>query len=188
MKQLHVKRRPRSKSGESAMPRSWKRRLARAILIVFALVAAVPASTLMLDGPANPATARAQDDARAGMQSSLITENSSPQHALTELERLAGKEDETPEYFEEEIGMLAGARNIHSNPGGSVIGYVVDLEPSQATAALDKLMAQGGWSKVQLGQQGGSTYIKKGGRCTWALATCTKSANATSIVYRCVVS
>lgn len=125
----------------------------------------------------------------AGIRSSSLVGGPSLDALLARLEETSkADEGDLPGYFEAELGLIEGARDVRVNDGGNTVGYVVDRAPSDAIDTISDLMKQKGWLHVSLGNDGGATFVKRDGVCTWALVTCTEVGDATSVVYRCVVA
>lgn len=160
------------------------KRLAIACVAVAALVLAAPMSGVILKGEAE-ASPRASTD--EGIRASDIIGSGDMQGALQRLEELAvASERPLPEFFQEEIGLLKGARDVRANGAGSVVGFMVDDTEDGTFESLRAHMLQKGWSEVSLGSVDGATFVKDGGACTWALVTCTQVGQATGVVFRCV--
>ena len=124
-----------------------------------------------------------------GIDASRLAGIDDPFERLDEIERLAqASTANIPAAFLDEVGLLSGARDIRASDDGTVVGYAVDLDAGDAFARLSEHMAARGWKAVPLEQGTGATFVKEGGRCTWALATCTETGTATSIVIRSVIA
>ena len=163
-----------------------QRRLATALVVVAALIAAVPVSGALVGesriadtaGPSSVGI-RAQALSQAGDIDGLVSQ-------LEETARADGKAS-VPAWFQREIGFLPGARDVRAD-GASVVGYLVDVTCDDALAALNAHMKALGWTAIPLGDIAGATFMKQSGACTWALATCTQVGASTSIVFRCNVA
>ena len=161
------------------------KRLAAATAIVIALVAAVPISGSVFEGMPSPS---AQAVADGGIRAASIVDEGDARETLSRMEELAlaGKA-QLPVYFEEEIGLLDGARDVRVDETGRVVGLLVDKPSREVLACIREGMARTGWSAISLGGAEGATFVKEGGTCTWVLVTCTQVGLATAVVYRCVV-
>lgn len=159
------------------------RRRVRAIALVAGLLVAIPASGLVVDSGYGVARAQASD----GLRASSVIDGLDPYGSLERIEQVAaGAEASLPPYFEEEIGLVEGARDLRADSSGLVVGYVLDMPCDQAAKAVSAHMEEAGWSEVELGGVSGATFVKEGGSCTWTLVTCTQAGSATSVVYRSV--
>lgn len=166
-------------------PDVQKRRLAMAIAIVACTLALAPVSGAVFMGLHRLPLSVASEE---GIWAANIVDDRDVQGALSRLEELAQTgERSLPEFFEKEIGFLAGARDVRSSGAGRVVGYLVDDGSREALESVRRLMSRAGWSEVSLGGEQGATFVKEGGDCTWALVTCTQTVSATAVVYRCVV-
>ena len=124
-------------------------------------------------------------DVRFGVHAESVLHAASADEVLESIERFAMKDGEpVSEWFQAEVGLLPDARDVRSGNGGRVVGYVVDCGVDEALASLEAHMEALGWTGVPLGQGDGFTFVKSSGRCTWALATCTRIGSATSVVLR----
>ena len=159
------------------------KRLACACAIVLAAISAVPLSGMLASQPAAaqaPATS-------GGLRASDIVNEPDPLQALDKLELAAESAPcRLPLYFEQEIGLPIGARDVRVNGDGSVVGYVMDESPPTAFNRIRSQMEDAGWTEVPLGSILGATFVKAGGSCTWALASCVEVGCSTSVVFRCV--
>ena len=160
------------------------KRLACACAIVLAAISAIPLSGMLTGQP----TAAAQvPTASGGFRASDIVNESDPFQALDKLELATECAPcRLPSYFEQEIGLPAGVRDVRVNDDGSVVGYVMDESPPTAFKRLCSHMEDAGWTEVPLGSILGATFVKAGGSCTWALASCVEVGCSTSIAIRCV--
>lgn len=161
------------------------RRLGVASCLVAALVLLVPVYDLALGGAERPA-----DGASAALDLSSVLQAPDAESALARLEDAAevglSVHAKLPEALQREVGVPDGARDVRVADGG-VFGYVVDVPPAQAMDQLTSHLALRGWSGVPLGGLDGATFVKEGGTCTWALATCTQVGDVTSVVVRCML-
>lgn len=154
-----------------------------AIAIVAALVLCVP----LVDAAAKAVDGQARmPDAAIGIDAQSMVSGLGADEFLERLESFAPARGDVPTWFQDEIGLLSGARDVRS--AASVIGYLVDGEAVETCALLEAHMVQRGWSCVPLGGVDGFTCMKPSGACTWVLATCTQVGSATSVVMRCNVS
>ena len=155
------------------------RRPVKALIIVVAIVLAVPAADLWLRsvgiGQEAGFTPLSLDAA------SLIVGND-PDEALAKIEELVQRTGDVPEWFESEIGILPGARDVRAS--GPVVGYVVEVGCEKALEDVEALMEMRGWTCVPMGDVNGATFLKESGPCTWAFVTCTQAGSATSVVTR----
>lgn len=163
------------------------KRLAAAIAIVAAIVVAVPLSDAVL---------RALDAQSAvvvepvGLNAGALLQGDSAEDVMTRLEEAAAAEGtagDAPAWFQGEIGFLPGARDVRVGSGGAVVGYIVSGDCGDVLEQLCAHMGKHGWSSVPLGEVCGATFVKEGGTCAWALATCTQVSSSTSVVFRCQV-
>lgn len=160
-------------------------RLLMAAVIVVALVATVPITSLVFKDVPSPS---AQAMADGGIHAASIVDEGDADGTLNRLEKLAeASQTQLPAYFEEEIGLLDGARDVRADDTGRVVGFLVDITSHEAFGCVRENMAKAGWSEISLGDAEGATFVKEGGACTWALVTCTQVGSATAVVYRCVV-
>ena len=160
------------------------KRLACACAIVLAAISAIPLGGMLTGQPAAAAQTPA---ASGGLRASDIVNEPDPLQALGKLERAAESAPcRLPSYFEQEIGLPAGARDVRVNGDGSVVGYVMDESPPTAFKRLCSHMEDAGWTEVPLGSVLGATFVKEEGSCTWALASCVEVGCSTSVVFRCV--
>ena len=162
-----------------------RRRLAAAVAIAVGLVAAVPLSGYVIEGvTASPEQAMAD----GGIRAEDLVEAADVNATLGRIEQLADAgQGQLPGWFEEEIGLLRGARNVRVDGTGHVVGLLVDGALHDALEDVRESMMRAGWSAVSLGEAEGATFVKEGGTCTWALVTCTQVGSSTAVVYRCVV-
>ena len=160
------------------------KRLACACAIVLAAISAIPLGGMLTGQPAAAAQTPA---ASGGLRASDIVNEPDPLQALCKLELAAESTPcRLPSYFEQEIGLPVGARDVRVNGDGSVVGYVMDKSPPTAFEQLCSHMEDAGWTEVPLGNILGATFVKEGGACTWALASCVEIGCSTSVVFRCV--
>lgn len=162
------------------------RRLATALFVVAALIAAAPLSSV-LAGKAN--TANTVVFPPAGMRAHALAQAEDAESAVSQLESMARAEGgkPVPPWFDREIGFLPGSRDARVD-GGTVVGFLVDGTCDDVCAALIAHMQARGWTSVPLGEVEGATFMKQSGICTWTLATCTQVGSATSVVLRCNAS
>ena len=121
----------------------------------------------------------------AGLQAESVLQAGSIDEALEAIEQaVVQDQEELPDWFQAEVGLLPDARDVRVGNAGQVVGYVVDCDLDQALSSFEEHMESLGWKGVPLGQADGFTFIKSSGTCTWALVTCTQIASATSIVIR----
>ena len=161
-----------------------RRRLVVALLVVMALVAVAPLSSVVAGG-----THVADAAPRfPGFQAQDLAKAESADDVARQLEDMTRAEgvSTVPSWFQDEIGMLPQARDVRTD-GISVVGFVVDSAYDEALAALTAHMKERGWSAVPLGEAEGATFMKQSGVCTWALATCMQTGASTSVVLRCDV-
>ena len=159
-------------------------RLLRAVAIVLAIVLSAPGASALANVGGGHVEAAG---AARGIDASSLTAGTADE-ALERIEGLAyGKEQDVPEYFEREIGLLPGWRDVKTGAEGSVVGYVVEGDCETVLPMLVEHMQQRGWVAVPLGSADGYTFSKREGSCTWALATCTQVGEAVSVVFRCLV-
>lgn len=161
------------------------KRLAMAVAIVVVLVAAVPITGIAFEALSG---SPAQAVADGGIRAADIVGEGDAGETLNKIEELAdASQAKLPAYFEEEIGLLDGARDVRANDTGRVVGFLVDGSSHEAFDCVRENMIRTGWSEISLGETEGATFVKEGGSCTWALVTCTQVGPATAVVYRCVV-
>lgn len=161
-------------------------RIVKAAVVVCLLVAVAPLSKLLCGVFSCDSTARLVD---GGIDAAELVAGIDPFASLGRLEKLAGLQPSVlPRYFEEEVGLPEGAREIRVNSDGSIVGYVVQDKAESVHQLVSRHMASFGWSEVELGAAKGSTYLKESGSCRWGMATFTQVGPATSVVFRCVVS
>lgn len=158
-------------------------RLARAVVVVCAIVLAAP----LIDGAAGAAAAEPPNSIPAeGIHAGELLAGGDAETALARIEHRAETADdalsEASAWFLEEIGFLPNARDVRWS--GSVAGYVVDDESAAVFGQLRLHMQRRGWRCVPLGDVDGATFLKGFGQCSWALATCTQVGEATSVVIR----
>ena len=151
-----------------------------ALAIVAALVLAVPLGDMA-------AKAAFHHEPQVGeevrLDARFITSAASSDEVLERLEAFALAGGSVPTWFQDEIGLLPGARDVRS--GASIVGYLVDGEADETCALLEANMTQRGWSCAPLGGVEGFTCMRPSGSCTWAMVTCTQVGAATSVVTRC---
>lgn len=124
-----------------------------------------------------------------GLDAGALIEGHDAFESLAKIEEAASTGETTvPQVFLEEVGVLPGAQDIRSMGNGTVVGYVVDGESQEVMDLLDESLRKRGWKAVPMGLEGGATFIKSGGRCTWALATCTQMGSSVSVVLRSVIT
>ena len=160
-----------------------KGRIAKAVAVVIALLAFVPASGLVVerldDAACSPSDA-------PGFNAAQVIGGRDP---LGMLERLEEMDEATgvdlPASFDGEVGLVDGARDVRVGEGGCVVGCVLDCDAPQAFRRVDEHMRAKGWAQVSLGGVEGATYVKQGGDLRWTLVTCTQVGAATSMVFRC---
>lgn len=157
-------------------------RLCLAAAIVAAIVFAAPA----IDALAFRDSATGiVPDGQMGIRAKSVLDAPSFERALEELEaRASPAEAEVPDWFEEEVGFLPGARDVRVDGSGRVVGYVVDCDAEDALDGLKLHMQSLGWTAVPLGQVEGFTFLKPHGSHTWLLSTCTQTGAATCVVMR----
>lgn len=161
----------------------WRRRLALALAIVVAIVVVGPVSNAVF---AVAGTASGATPANAALRASDLIAGGDVDKALSNIEQAAEpgatSADSVPDEYAEEIGFMAGARDVRAS--GSVVGFVVDGACDDAYEKLCAHMELKGWAAVPISAMTGATFVKESGRYTWALATCTQVGNATSVVLR----
>ena len=158
-------------------------RILRAVAIVFAMLLAIPCVNAMLEATSG----LEQTTVAEGIDSKAIMRFEDPFDALDILEGMASADGaEIPEALSQEVGFIAGARDIRIDASGTVIGYSVSGQSSGTLANLTEHMRALGWSSVPLGGMEGATFVKQDGEYTWALATCTQAGDSTSVVVRCM--
>ena len=163
----------------------WHRHI-KAAIIVSLLVGIVPASGLIGGASSRDSVVRNVDD---GIDAAGLVAGFNHLESLERLEELTDVVPTAlPRYFDEEIGLPAGAFDARVNSDGLIVGYVVDDVAESAHQLVSQHMVASGWSEVGLGAVQGSTYLKSSGSCKWALATFTQVGSTTSVVFRCVVS
>lgn len=161
------------------------KRLTWAVAIVVALVAAAPITGIAFGSLSG---SHVQAIADGGIRAADIVEEGDAGKTLSRIEELAeASRAQLPAYFEEEIGLLDGARDVRADETGRVVGFLVDKSSRDAFDCVRENMVRAGWSEVSLGGAEGSTFVKEGGSCAWALVTCTQVGQVTAVVYRCVV-
>lgn len=155
------------------------KRPVKALIIVAAIVIAVPVADLGLrsagieqEAPFTPVS----------IDAASLLEGGGPDEALARIEELAARTEALPEWYESEIGILPGARDIRVS--GPVVGYIVEGDCEAALDDAAALMESRGWTCVSMGDVNGATFVKKSGTCSWALVTCTQAGHATSVVTR----
>lgn len=159
-------------------------RLARAVVIVALVVLVVPVTNFAVERHSD---AHARDPGSGLVRFPQLGATGDPFEVLQAVDdsmQLPGAS--VPGYFDDEIGLPDGCRDVRTD-GESVVGCVVDDEASETMRAIDEHMRNEGWSSVPLGETEGATYVKEGGACQWTLVTCTQVGNASSVVYRCIV-
>ena len=162
----------------------WKARLLRASIVVAALVAIAPASSLIA-GVAESGTAT---NAANAIRASALVGAADPFTAVERIRSASHADDaRLPDYFQAEIGLVEGARDVRVGDGGTVVGFSIDEPADRALQLVSSHMGQVGWHGLQLGGGLGATFVKQEGECTWTLVTCTQTGSATSVVYRSVV-
>ena len=160
-------------------------RLLKAVAIVLAIVLSAPGVSTLAHIGADHAEAVG---VMQGIDAQALTAGST-EEALDRIEKLAFEDrQDAPSYFEEEVGLLANCRDVRVGAGGSVVSYVVEGDCETVLGMLVEHMEQRGWVAVPLGSANGYTFSKQNGSCTWALATCTQSGDAVSVVFRCLAS
>ncbi|MBQ9043539.1 MAG: hypothetical protein IJ111_12095 [Eggerthellaceae bacterium] len=165
-----------------AEKRSWQlKRCALAIAIVAAVVSIAPISKAALGAvSAKPDAGSSFEPLRA--QEVLAVGD--PEAVLANIGRIAEEDamalESAPDGFMEEIGLIAGARDLRMS--GSVVGFAVDDSGADVLEMLCAHMEQRGWTGVPFGGAEGATFLKEGGRYSWALAVCTQVGDATSVV------
>ena len=160
-------------------------RLLKAVAIAVVLVAAVPITGIAFGGMQSPP---AQAMADEGIRAASIVDGGDVDETLNRIEKLAKDgQAQLPVYFEEEIGLFDGARDVRADDTGRVVGFLVDSSSHEAFSCVRENMMKTGWSEISLGDAEGATFVKEDGACTWALVTCTQVGSATAVVYRCVV-
>ena len=158
----------------------------KAVAIVIALVLAVPCCNAVVNAVRPKAEGAAST---AGLDAQAIVGSGDPNAALDMIEAVAEADSAAvPEGFDDEIGIPPGARDIRANGDGSVVGYLVDGASEGVFDQLSAQMTLRGWTAVSFGEEGTATFVKDGGRYSWALATCTQSGSATSVVIRSVAT
>lgn len=153
----------------------------RAVLIVAALVLAVPIVDLVVVR-ADAAEPGLQEASPVGIDAGSLASLGDPGVALDYLEGLASADDAVPLWLEQDVGLPASARDVRVS--GSVASYMLECDSAQAFAIVREHMVSHGWSCVLLGGADGATFVKDGGACTWALVTCTQVDEATCVVIR----
>ena len=159
-------------------------RALKAVAIVMALLLMVPGVEAIVRVAGGTA---AYGSTAGGIDAQSLVQAPDPFAALDRVDEFvaAGNAD-VPEEFSREIGFLPGASDIRVDATGSVVGYAVAGDAGEALDGLVAHMEARGWTAVSLGGVDGATFVKEGGSCTWALATCTQVDDATSVVVRCM--
>lgn len=164
-------------------------RMRTAFLLVAALVGAVPVVDMAL-GAAGGQKADDACQASVKLAAAPLAHAQDPEAALDEIERQlqeAGSR-QLPDGFQDEIGILDGAREVCVDSSQCVVGWVVSGGEQEALSQMEQLLQPKGWTAVPLGQVTGATFVKKEGTYQWLLVTCTQVGDDTSVVARVVKS
>ena len=166
--------------------RDWRSRFGRALAVVAVLLALPFVASFAVPERSASAVAGRQGGL---LESARVVSSGGYSEALERIEAaaVAGR-SEAPAYFEEEAYLHPAARDLRANEEGTVIGYMVDADSEDVFAQIRDAMCERGWTEVPLGGVRGSTFLKTGGECTWALVTCTQVDGTASVVFRCVVA
>ena len=157
-------------------------RLMKALVVVAAIVIAVPA----VDAVLQRALPAGEAGSSTALDTSALVHAGSANDMLDELERLAATRDVAlPEAFSTEVGLLPDARDVRVDEGAMVVGSVVDDDVGVTLEHLTAQMESRGWSTVPLGGYDGATFMKQEGQYTWVLASLMQVGSATSVVMRC---
>lgn len=70
--------------------------------------------------------------------------------------------------------------------GSSVIGFLSQDDPEAVFERCVDVLIKKGWSKVDSSQRNSATFMKNGGKFTWAFISCTSISQDTSIVVQVV--
>ena len=163
-------------------------RIVKATAIVLALVLVAPGADVVVRFAAQPSEAVAVSGGSGAIDSSELLDTRDVFGSLERIEGVAAAADAAvPEAFADEVGFLEGARDVRVSADDKVVGYVVDDDSESVLVRLVGLMEARGWKSVDLGEAQGCTFVKSGGSCTWALATCTQVGENTSVSVRCVI-
>lgn len=150
------------------------RRLFRALAIVVALVLAccVVDAVLRLSQPS------AMGDA-LGIWAG-VADSSSHATAATEL-----VQTELPEGFESEVLDLSQAEGLRVAAEGTVVGFSLQGDASDAFAQLSEQLQARGWSAVESGRPDCGSFVKDDGVYTWLFVSCTQVGDGVSAVLQC---
>jgi len=178
--------RTRRSRGRSAARNVQSKRVAKAFSLVVGLVCLVPMSGLARGGASGQVPS---SSIAGGISASEIICGLDMHAMLDRLEDAGGLNNgKAPAYFEREIGVIEGARDVRASGDERIVGYIMDCPATQAQQRVSQWMMGRGWTEVSLGSVSGATFVKKGGDCRWALASCTQVGSATSVVYRCAIT
>lgn len=162
-------------------------RLARALALTAVLVAAL-AIACLVPAAQTDASGSTQEDVQAVEKQSyleLLGRQMEAGEGAQDLLADMGYEavgDEVPEWFEQEVVSSAVIEEGVANADWSVVGFLSDLQPDEAIGWLADTLAEKGWAGYESGVDGVATFSKKGGRCAWIMASCTRVDDATSVV------
>ena len=150
------------------------RRLFRALAIVVALVLACCAvdAVLRLSQPS------AMGDA-LGIWAGAAD---SPSHATASTE---SAQTGLPEEFESEVLDLSHAEGLRVAAEGTVVGFSLQGDASDAFAQLSAQLQARGWLAVESGRPDCGSFVKGEGAYTWLFASCTQVGDGVSAVLQC---
>ena len=177
------RRREARHEDDAAFRRSRFMKAAAILLAVFLAVPGIDAVSRCLFSRQAPETMG------SGIDSLSLMSAGNAEAVLGRIEELAmaGAAD-VPDVFTDEVGLLPGAHDVRVNCDGSIVGYVVSQNCSDALDLIAEQMETGGWTAVSLSGIEGATFIKSEGACRWALVVCTQVGSSTSVVVRSMIA
>ena len=89
---------------------------------------------------------------------------------------------ELPTSFAEELFYDPTFYLTQVSEGSSVIGFLSQDDPEAVFGRCVDVLSKKGWSKVDSTQRNTATFMKSGGKFTWAFISCTSISQDTSIV------
>ena len=92
---------------------------------------------------------------------------------------------ELPEGFESEVLDLAQVEGLRVAAGGTVVGFSLQGDASEAFAQLSTQLQANGWSAVESGRPDCGSFVKGEGTYTWLFVSCTQVGDGVSVVLQC---
>ncbi|WP_165247789.1 hypothetical protein [Adlercreutzia sp. ZJ141] len=143
------------------------RRALRALAIVVAIIALVPASAAVADPEAQLTSV------------GLVSHVGSLLHQVDLLEQTS-----LPDGFEDEVMSFERYYERRCDLDAQVVGFSLDANIDESLNEIRQQLTAKGWDEVRSGVDGCSTFTKSSGRYQWAFVQCVPIEGWTSVVVR----